>query len=184
VRVAAVIFAIGFGVSLAGDATHVASGTTRYEWEGFPVLWRSALWFPFAVGGAVLAAAWTAQRIGGPPARVRSRADAALGASLVLALYALTATLRGEPPTVSVVLTGALAVAIWAWWDPSPRALAVALGAAVAGPLAEAAIVAAGAASYAPDADGLLGVAEWLPCLYFAAGAVASGLWAAVEGPA
>ncbi|MCW2991194.1 MAG: hypothetical protein JWM73_1788, partial [Solirubrobacterales bacterium] len=122
-----------------------------------------------------------------PLAAVRRRgpADAALGAALVLALYALTATLKGEPATVSVVLTGALAVAIWAWWDPSPRALAVALVAAVAGPLAEAAIMAAGAASYAPDSDGLLGVAEWLPCLYFAAGAVASGLWRAVSaGPA
>jgi hypothetical protein len=183
VPVALVIFAIGFVVSLAGDATHVASGTTRYEWEGVPVLWRSAVWFPFAVGGAVLAAAWAAERFAPPALRLRGRTDAALGAAMVLALYALTAALRGEPSTVSVVLTGALAVGVWAWWDPSPRAFAVGAVAAVAGPLAEAAIVAAGAASYAPDADGLLGVAAWLPCLYFAAGAVASGLWAAIEGP-
>ena len=40
-----------------------------------------------------------------------------------------------------------------------------------------------GAARYAADSDGLLGVAAWLPCLYFAAGAVASGLWAALRGP-
>ena len=39
--------------------------------------------------------------------------------------------------------------------------------------------MAIGAASYADDADGLGGVAPWLPCLYFAAG-VAAGLWAAI----
>jgi hypothetical protein len=182
VRVAAVIFVIGFTVGLAGDATHVASGTTRYEWDGVPEVWRSAIWFPFAVGGAVLGAAWAAERFAPSPVRQRTLVDAALGATLVLALYALTAALRGEPATVSVVLTAALAIAIWLWWDPSPRAFAVGLGAAVAGPLAEAAIVAVGAASYRPGSDGLLGVAEWLPCLYFAAGAVASGLWRAVSG--
>ena len=60
----------------------------------------------------------------------------------------------------------------------SPAATA----AAVAGPLAEIVLVSAGAASYAPDSDGLGGVAPWLQGLYFAAGAVASGLWSAVRG--
>ena len=41
-------------------------------------------------------------------------------------------------------------------------------------------LVELGAASYADDS--LFGVAPWLPCLYFGAGAVASGLWAAVSG--
>lgn len=182
VRTAAKIFALGFVVSLAGDATHVASGTTRYESDGVPELWNSAIWFPFAVGGAVLLAAWMAERLPLERIRTHGAADAVLGAALVLALYALTAALRGEPATVSVVLTAALAVAIWAWWDPSRRAFAVAAVAAVAGPLAEAGIVAAGAASYRPGSDGLLGVAEWLPFLYFAAGAVASGLWPALSG--
>lgn len=179
---AAVIYALGFAVALAGDATHVASGTTRYEWAGVPTLWRSALWFPPLVAAAVLGAAWVAQRAGGPPARPRTRGDALLGAAAVLALYALTAALRGQPPTVSVVLTGAIALAIWAWWDPSPRALLAGTAAALAGPAAEIAIVAAGAARYASGSDGLLGVAPWLPALYFAAGAVASGLWAAMAG--
>lgn len=174
---AALIFAIGFAVGLAGDATHVAAGVTRYEWDGVPVLWRSAIWFPVLVGGAVLAAAWLADRLSPPAGRVRGRADVAVGAAAVLALYALTAVVHDQPPTVSVVLTGAIAVAVWAWWDPSPRAFGVAAAAAVLGPLAEILIVEAGAASYAADADGLLGVGEWLPCLYFAAGAVASGLW-------
>jgi hypothetical protein len=57
---------------------------------------------------------------------------------------------------------------------------AAALAGAVLGPAAEIVLVELGAASYADDA--LFGVAPWLPCLYFGAGAVASGLWAAVGG--
>jgi hypothetical protein len=177
---AATIAALGFVVGLAGDACHVASGTTRYEWDGVPTIWRSAVWFPFLVAGAVLLAAWSGERAGLPGMRARGRADVLTGAGVVLALYALTAVLRDEPMTVSVVLTGALAVAIWSWWDPSPGTFAIAAGAAVAGPLAEIVLVALGAASYADDADGLGGVAPWLPCLYFAAGAVAAGLWRAI----
>ena len=158
----------------------MASGTTHYEWSGVPTIWRSAVWFPVLVAGAVLLAAWLAERADLPAAKVRGRIDVVLGAGVVLALYALTAALRGQPTTVSVVLTAAVAVTIWAWWDPSPGALLVAVAAAVAGPLAEIGITAAGAASYADDSDALGGVAPWLPCLYFAAGAVASRLWAAV----
>ena len=99
----------------------------------------------------------------------------------MLALYAVTALLNDTPATVSVVLVGAIAVAVWAWWDPSPGALAVATAAAVLGPLAEIAVVAAGASSYGESTDGLAGVAPWLPCLYFAAGAVAARLWSAVR---
>src|SRR3989442_3464154 len=138
------VFALGFVVSLLGDACHVASGTTRYEWSGVPTIWRSAIWFPVLLAAAVLAGAWGSERTGTRPARARGRADAIAGAALVLALYALTSALRGEPTTVSVVLTGALAVAIWAWWDPSAGSLAVAVGAAIAGPLAEIGIVALG----------------------------------------
>ena len=179
---AALIAAIGVVVGLAGDACHVASGTTEYQWSGVPVIWKSQIWFPVLIAGSVLAAAWAGRRAGLPALRVRTRADAAVGAALVLALYALTALLRGEPAPVSVVLTGAIALAIWAWWDPSPGAFVVALVAAVLGPAAEALLVELGAATYT-DND-LFGVAPWLPCLYFAAGAVASGLWVAVSGGA
>ena len=150
--------------------------------DGVPTIFKSAIWFPFAVGGAVLAAAWLAERLTLPRVRVHDRAEAIVGIAAVLALYALTAALRHQPMTVSVVLTAAIALGVWAWWDPSPRALAIATSAAIAGPLGEIAIVQAGAASYAPDADDLGGVAPWLPFLYFAAGAVASGLWPAVAG--
>lgn len=180
-QTAAAILVLALIVGLAGDACHVAAGTTRYEWDGVPVVWRSAVWFPVALAGSVLAAAWLSERAGTRAVRARTRADAVAAAALVLALYAVTALLNDAPATVSVVLIGAVAVAVWAWWDPSPGALAVAAGAAVLGPLAEIAVVAAGASSYGERVDGLAGVAPWLPCLYFAAGAVAARLWAAIR---
>jgi hypothetical protein len=179
-RSAAAIAALGFVVALVGDACHVASGTTRYEWHGVPEIWRSRAWFPFLVAGAVLVAAWMGRRAD-LPGRPRDGRDVVLGTAAVLGLYALTAALRGQPATVSVVLCGAIAVGIWAWWDTSPSAFVIAAGAAIAGPLAEILLVSVNAASYAPDSDGLAGVAPWLPCLYFAAGAVASGLWVPIE---
>src|SRR3954468_22758206 len=178
---AAVIAGLGFVIGLAGDACHVASGTTAYEWDALPNIWNSRAWFPFLVAYAVTSGAWLARRLGLPATHARTRADVILGAGPGLALYALTAALSGAVPTVSVVLVGALAVAIWAWWDPSPGALAVALIAAVVGPLAEIALVALDTAHYAPEVDELGGVAPWLPCLYFAAGAVTSGLWRSVQ---
>jgi hypothetical protein len=178
---AAAILVLALVVGLAGDACHVAAGTTRYEWDGVPAVWKSAVWFPVALSTSVLAAAWLSERAGTTPVRARGRSDAVAGAAVVLALYAVTALLNDAPTTVSVVLVGALAVAVWAWWDPSPGALAVASAAAVLGPLAEIAVVAAGASSYGESVDGLAGVAPWLPCLYFAAGAVAARLWAAIR---
>ena len=175
-----ITFLLGFGIGLAGDACHVASGTTAYDWDGVPALWNSAIWFPFVVGLAVLGAAEVGSRLD-LPSRARTRVDVLIGSAVVLALYALTATLRDQATTVSVVLCGAIALAVWAWWDPAPRVLAVATGAAVLGPIAEVLVSAAGAAHYASDSDALGGVAPWLPCLYFAAGAVASGVLGALQ---
>jgi hypothetical protein len=179
---AAVIVLLGAAVALAGDACHVASGTTHYEWDGVPAIWRSAIWFPVLVAGGVLALAIAgrdlAQRF--PPARRRTRADVLPAAAAVLALYALTAVVHDEPDTVSVVLTAAIALVIWSVWDPSPGAALGGALAAVTGPLVEVVVVAIGAAEYAPSADQLAGVAPWLPCLYFAAGSVAFRLWGAL----
>ena len=183
-RTAAAILVLALIVGLAGDACHVAAGTTRYEWDGVPALWRSAIWFPVALSGAVLAAAWLSERAGTPAVRVRTRADAVAGAAVVLALYAVTALLNDAPTTVSVVLVGAdrrggvglvgpvagragggrAPPRCWArwprsrWWPPAPPATARAWTAWPA---------------WRP----------WLPCLYFAAGAVAARLWAATRGP-
>ena len=169
-----VAFGLGFGIGLAGDAAHVASGTTGYDWD-LPQIWDSAFWFPFAVGLAVLAAAEAGRRTG-QPLRQRDWTHVVAGSAAVLALYGLTAVLRGQPTTVSVVLCSAVAVLIWALWDPSAKSLVLAVVAAVLGPVAEMLVMAAGVAHYATDTDGLFGVAPWLPCIYFAAGSVAGGV--------
>jgi hypothetical protein len=180
---AATVVVLGAVVALAGDACHVASGTTHYEWDGVPTIWRSAIWFPFLVAGGVLALAVTGRELAPrfPAVRTRTRADVIPAAAAVLALYALTAVVHDQPDTVAVVLTAAIAVVIWGVWDQSPGAALGGAIAAVTGPLAEIVIVAIGAAKYAPDADQLAGVAPWLPCLYFAAGAVAFRLWDALS---
>lgn len=179
---AAVIVGLGTVISLAGDACHVASGTTRYKWDGVPSIWRSAIWFPVLVAVGVLGLALLGHRLAAryPPIRARTLLDVIPAAAAVLGLYALTAALHGQPTTVSVVLTAAVAVAIWGWWDPSPGAALGGALAAVTGPLAEIVVVALGAAEYTPGSDGLAGVAPFLPPLYFAAGAVAFRLWDAL----
>lgn len=181
-RTAAIIFGLGFAVSIAGDACHVAAGVTRYEWDGVPVLWRSAIWFPLLVAGGVLALAVLGRHSRSAPARTRASTDVPAAAAAVLALYALTAVVHEQPQTVSMVLCSAVAILVWGIWDPSRGAALGGAIAAAAGPLAEIGVVAAGAASYAEDSDGLVGVAPWLVPLYFAAGAVAYRLWPALEG--
>jgi FtsH-binding integral membrane protein len=98
----------------------------------------------------------------------------------MIALYAFTALLRSQVPTVSVVIVGALAVLTWCVWDPSPRCLAVALGSAAVATVGEGLLLHSGVHHYAPDSNALFGLAPWLPCLFFAQGAVASGLWNAL----
>jgi hypothetical protein len=180
---AGTIVVLGAVVALAGDACHVASGTTHYEWDGVPTIWRSAIWFPFLVAGGVLGLAITGRDLARrfPATRRRTATDVLPAAAAVLGLYALTAVVHDQPDTVSIVLTAAIAIVIWGVWDPSPGAALGGAIAAVAGPLAEIVIVAIGAASYAPGSDQLAGVAPWLPCLYFAAGAVAFRLWDAIS---
>ncbi len=184
-RVPLLILALGVVVALAGDACHVVSGTTHYEWDGVPTIWKSAIWFPVLVAGGVLALARLGHDLATrlPAVKLRTRVDVIPAAAAVLGLYALTAVLKGQPATVSMILVCSIALVIWGWWDPSPGAALGGALAAVTGPLAEIVIVAIGAASYAPDSDGLAGVAPWLPGLYFAAGAVAFRLWDALERP-
>jgi hypothetical protein len=173
---AAVVFALGALVALLGDACHVKSGATSYLEHWTPRLLCSPAWFPIIVGLGVLCAAAVGRRAG-LPARPRGRREVVMGVSAVLALYALTAVIHMQPAVVSVTVCAAAALLIWASWDPSPAGFALALVAAVVGPLAEIGTVALGAARYSPGTDGLFGVAPWLPCLYFASASVASGLW-------
>lgn len=92
-RTTATILLLGGAVARGGDACHVASGTTSYNWDGVPERWRSAVWFPVLVAGSVLGAARLAERSSRPTARRRRRVDIPAGAGAVLA------STRSPPPS-------------------------------------------------------------------------------------
>ncbi|MDQ2676914.1 MAG: hypothetical protein M3Y34_08905 [Actinomycetota bacterium] len=174
-RQALALFGIGALGGLVGDACHVTAGTTVYLDQTFPFVWKSQLWFPFAVGLATVVIGEVRLRLG--PARPGSNpVEAAAAIASVVGLYALTAVVTDEEPLAATVLIWSLAILIATRIGGGLPALACGLLAAVLGPLAEVLIVEAGLAMYSPAADGLLGVAEWLPALYFAFGVVAARL--------
>jgi len=170
-----VLFVIGAIGGLVGDACHVAAGTTTYLDETLPFIWKSQLWFPVAVGLATVATGELRLRLG-PTRPGRNPGEAAAAIASVIALYALTAVITDEDPVAATVLIWMLAIVIAARFGGGMPALACAVSAAVLGPLAEILVVEADLAMYAPSADGLIGVAEWLPALYFAFGIVAARL--------
>lgn len=174
-RAACSIFAIGVFVGVLGDACHVVSGTTAYEPSAWPVIGWSPLWQVLLVATGLVSVAWIGARAGLPKRR-RTRVEVGLAVAAGLALYAYTATLRAYPPLVGVVLMAALAFLSWRLWDASWACAAIAAGCAVVATMAEIALVAHGIYHYAADSNALFGVAPWLPCLFFALGAIASGL--------
>jgi hypothetical protein len=181
------LFAIGAIGGLLGDAAHVETGTTVYLSHGFPFVWRSALWFPLAVGLGTVATAELRLRIAWPgrwegDGRVR---EAAAAIATVLAIYAVTAIVHDEPEGAATTLVAMLAVLAATRFASGPAALACGLAAAVVGPVAEIVLVNGDIAAYAPTCDGLFGVALWLPALYFAFGVVVSRLTELIaSGPA
>ena len=174
-RQALALFGIGALGGLVGDACHVATGTTAYLDETFPFIWKSQLWFPAAVGLATVAVGELRLRLG-PVRRGSNPVEGAAAIASVVSLYALTAVVADEDPLAATVLIWSLAFMIAARFGGGIPALVCALLAAILGPLAEVLIVEAELAMYAPAADGLLGVAEWLPALYFAFGIAAARL--------
>jgi len=174
-RGALALFGIGAAGGLVGDACHVATGTTTYLDATLPFIWKSQLWFPVAVGLATVTTGELRLRLG-PPRSGRDPAEAVTAIGSVVALYALTALVTDEDPLAATVLIWTLAIVIAARFGGGMPALACAASAAVLGPLAEILVVEADLARYAQSADGLIGVAEWLPALYFAFGIVAARL--------
>lgn len=170
-----ILFAVGAAGGLVGDAGHVQAGTTTYLDDSTPFIWESALWFPVLVGLATASIGELRLRLGSPRAGFDSRTALAAIAA-VLAIYAVTALVHGQPEGPATTLVAMLALLVACWLGGGGPALACAIAAAVLGPAAEILIVELDLARYSPTADGLLGVALWLPALYFAFGAVAARL--------
>jgi hypothetical protein len=180
-RQALALFVIGAAGGLVGDACHVASGTTTYLDHSVPFIWKSALWFVIPVGVATVTLGELRLRLG--PARAGGDlVEAAAAIASMVGLYAFTAVVTDEDPLTATVLVWALAFVIAARFGGGRPAIVCAVLAAVVGPLAEILIVGADLARYSPSADGLGGVAEWLPALYFAFGVVAARLTELTRG--
>ena len=175
---AAGLFLVGALGGLVGDAAHVETGTTTYLSHGVPFIWRSALWFPIAVGLGTVATADLRLRIGAVGAWSGSERlrEAAAAVAAVLAVYAVTAIVHDEAEGAATTLVVMLAVLAATRFASGPAALACGIAAAVVGPVAEILLVKTDVAAYAPSCDGLLGVPLWLPALYFTFGVVVSRL--------
>lgn len=178
-----ILFAAGWLIGLIGDSGAMLSGTALYVRFGTPKIAWSAAWFPFLVGFAVVGVGALGARLG-LPSQPRDRRAAAYASAAVLALYLLTATWRSFPPAFACAMTAACSVWLWRMWDPSWKAFAVGIGCAVVGTACEIALSVLDLVHYAGDSATLFGVAAWLPCLYFGAATVASGMWRAIERPA
>jgi len=177
----AALFAIGAIGGLVGDMCHVQSGTTVYLEDPLPYVWDSQLWFPIMVGGGTAALGWIGGLLGARASAAEReeplRAAATMIAS-VLALYALTAIVRGEPGSVGIVLCWAVAALICARFARDRADWICAALAMLFGVGTEIVLSAAGVFEYADDIEQILGVAAWLPALYLAYGVVASRLGA------
>lgn len=175
----AALFAIGAAGGLVGDMCHVRSGTTVYLEDPLPYVWESQLWFPLMVGGGTAALGWIAVRLGARGAggeRADPLREATAMIASVLALYALTALVRGEPAAVGIVISYAVAALICARFACDRADLVCAGLAVVFGIGTEIVLSAAGVFEYADDVEQIFGVAAWLPAIYLAYGVVAARL--------
>ena len=172
--VAAALFLLGAVISPIGDHIHVVTGTTSYPDLSVPFIWSSPFWFPLLVGGATVGLAELRLHLGPLREAVTPRMGLA-GVAAVIGTYAMTGLLRGSSEVLSTTLIFSLAAITWC--ALGDRAAAVCgLVAAVVGAGFEAILVAAGVFSYADNGNSLLGVAPWLPGLYFGFGVTAAVL--------
>jgi hypothetical protein len=172
-RPGVLLFFLGATVGSALDAFHTQSGTTAYAHViGLGMAW----WTPplFGVAGLSTGLSYPLfERVSGkevsPPA-TWSRALA--GFALFVALYCAS----GYLPASNGIKLGVLVVGtagLLATLARTPAAAALAVAAAVVGPVVEIVLVGRGAFRHLqPD---VLGIPLWLPALY-AAGSVAFGV--------
>lgn len=165
---ALLLFVLGATLGTFLDALHVLSGTTAYAQ---PFLFGQAAWVPLLFGLAAVALGLGRLALGHlvrASPQPASSAEA-LGAMACFALaYVESAFL---PQTAAVLTLGLTALGLFVWLDRSIAGCLAVLGAAIAGPLAEAALSLAGAFHYTgARAHLVLGVPLWLPILYACAG--------------
>lgn len=155
---------LGATLGAALDGIHTHFGATRYA---NPVILRMAWWVPLLFGGAFcigLLAPLLERRSKTPRARP-SLAVTVLAVSLFVVAYFVSVAPLSWP--IVTLLLVALFGAGWWICDRSRLGLAIALGAAIGGPLFELFLVENGAFVHLQPA--FLSVSGWLPALYLCA---------------
>jgi hypothetical protein len=170
-----ILFVIGAGCGLIGDAAAVDSGATRYlDTGGVPFVWESPLFFPAMVGLATAAIGELRMWLG--PARPGAASEGIAAIASVLAIYLLTSILSDEDTLTATALIACLAVLVLVRFGDGRPAIVCGALVAVCGPLVEIIESEAGIFEYTENVDGLFGVGPWLVPLYFAYGVVAARL--------
>ena len=162
-----ILFVVGAGGALIGDAGNVQAGVTKYLDDSVPFVWESPIWFPVLVGLATVAIGILRIALGPTRPGFDPRIGIAAGAS-VIAIYSVT-SLTGDDGTAAVGLVFMLAVAVACFLTDRPG-LICGLAAAFLGPAFEIAIIELDLSEYTELNDSLFGVGLWLPGLYLAFG--------------
>ena len=171
-----ILFFIGFFLGPIGDYFHVLSQTTGYPQGVFDFYWGPIpFWVPFLFGsasiGVGLSHPWFDGFLGGPPVRpgARNAVIAWIGIFSFLGLYCLSGFLPGGAGGLSDGILALLAILIWALLDWTWQGILLGVLTAITGTALEITLVHLEIFSYLPPKNNLLGVASWLPWLYFAA---------------
>ena len=178
-----IIFAVGFIVGPIGDFYHVHTGTTTYPPEiyGFYFL-GLPFWVPLLFGGAALAVGLSHpsfDQMLGPKHRrpgAQSLSRVLIGLVFFLGAYILSGYLPVSFGWHNDLILALLAIVAWALLDWTWQGLVLGALTAIAGTAAEIILVHLGIFSYLPPRNTLLGVAPWLPWLYFNASVAVGNL--------
>ena len=159
-----VLALLGGTVGVALDGIHSHLGATAYS---RPVFWGTAWWVPLLFAGAftIGLARPALERVLGGPRPAPPLGNALLAFALFVGAYWLSVAPL-DWRLVSVLLAGLFALG---WWlcDRTVLGLAIALAAAVGGPLVESLLVSLGTFVHLHPV--ILGVSGWLPFLYLCA---------------
>jgi len=171
-----ILFALGFFLGPIGDYCHTISQTTGYPPEVYGYYFFGIpFWVPFLFGTASLAVGVSHpnldRRLGPSTPRPGEKNGlvASLGVLVFLGLYALSGFLPYKiGPGDDLILAGA-ALLVWALFDRTWQGIFLGLLTAAIGTGIEILLIKVGAFYYIAPNDSLLGVASWLPSLYFSA---------------
>lgn len=170
------LFLLGALLAPLGDFSHLLSDTTMYPAAGeiYYIFGVMPFWVPLMFGLATLAIGLSHlsfDRLFGSPRRAYSQRPVLVwwGVFLFVALYCLSGFLPGQRTGLADGMLAIGAFLLWYGLDRTWQGVLLGFLTAVVGTAVEMTLVHFEVFYYLPPKDILLGVARWLPWLYFAA---------------